>query len=133
MTTPYIPAQRGAPPAMNWRGYAACRGADPRLFFPDGANGGAPDDGVRAKRVCGNCPVRAACLDWALATGQELGVWGGTAAGERRAMRAARLRVQSPSGLPASAERHHESGQLDTRAHAELAEDLAQVIVDRVR
>lgn len=133
MTIPYIPAQRGAPPTSNWRGYAACRGADPRLFFPDSADGEAPDRGERAKRLCGGCPVRVACLDWALATGQELGVWGGTAAGERRAMRAARLRVQSRSGLPASAERHHEPGQLDPGRHAQLAEDLAQVEIDCVR
>lgn len=94
MAIPYIPAQRGgAPPAMDWRGYAACRRADPRLFFPVGDDLEALVQTERAKRVCGGCPVRAACLDWALATGRELGVWGGTAAGERRAMRAARLRV----------------------------------------
>jgi WhiB family transcriptional regulator, redox-sensing transcriptional regulator len=88
-TIPYIPAQRGGtPPPVDWRGYAACRHADPALFFPDGMTGDAQAD--RAKRVCADCPVRAACLDWALATGQELGVWGGTAAGERDALLAPR-------------------------------------------
>ncbi len=89
MTIPYIPAQRGsAPPAMSWRGYAACRNADPRIFFPAGDGWEALVQGERAKRVCGGCPVRAACLEWALTTGQELGVWGGTAAGEGGARRA---------------------------------------------
>lgn len=26
---------------------------------------------------CGGCPIRAACLEWALATDQRFGVWGG--------------------------------------------------------
>jgi len=95
MTVPYIPAQRGGPrpAALDWRGYAACRQADPRLFFPVGTDQDALVQGERAKQVCAACPVRAACLDWALATGQELGVWGGTAAGERRALRAAHPRI----------------------------------------
>jgi WhiB family transcriptional regulator, redox-sensing transcriptional regulator len=91
MNTLYIPAQRGGtPPRVDWREFAACRRADPALFFPVGTTPHAMAQADRAKRVCAECPVRAACLDWALATGQELGVWGGTAEGERRALRAAR-------------------------------------------
>jgi WhiB family transcriptional regulator, redox-sensing transcriptional regulator len=91
MSTFYIPAQRGgSPPPVDWRGYAACRRVDPRLFFPVGTTREAMAQTDRAKRVCANCPVQAPCLDWALATGQKLGVWGGTAEGERRVLRAAR-------------------------------------------
>ena len=91
MTIPYIPAQRGAaPPAADWRDYAACRHADPELFFPIGAAGAGLVQADRAKRVCAGCPVRTVCLDWALTTGQAIGVWGGTVPEERRAMRAQR-------------------------------------------
>jgi WhiB family redox-sensing transcriptional regulator len=91
MTIPYIPAQRGAAPsAADWRDYAACRHADPELFFPIGAAGAGLVQADRAKRVCAGCPVRTVCLDWALTTGQAIGIWGGTVPEERRAMRAQR-------------------------------------------
>src|SRR5262249_47187086 len=46
--------------------------ADPDLFFSE------DDDGItRAKRLCSLCPAQAACLDLALASGIEWGVWGG--------------------------------------------------------
>lgn len=94
MTTPYIPAQRrAAPVTADWRAYAACRRADPELFFPFGTGGAAAAQAERAKQVCAGCPVRTPCLDWALATGQEIGVWGGTAAEERRALRLQRARA----------------------------------------
>ena len=93
MTIPYIPAQRGsAGVTLDWRAYAACRRADPGLFFPSGTDAAALAQADRAKQVCGGCPVRAACLDWALASGLETGVWGGTTVGERRALRASHVR-----------------------------------------
>lgn len=71
--------------SAEWVSRAACRRADPELFFP------APDAVVSgaaaaAKAVCARCPVRAPCLAYALATGQQYGVWGGATEGERRAM-----------------------------------------------
>ena len=36
-----------------------------------------------AKRICRGCPVSATCLSWALADGQEAGIWGGLTEGER--------------------------------------------------
>jgi WhiB family transcriptional regulator, redox-sensing transcriptional regulator len=91
MTVPYIPAQRGTVPASaDWRDSAACRHADPGLFFPAGTAGQMIVQAERAKRVCAGCPVRAACLGWALTAGAQMGVWGGTTEGERRALRARR-------------------------------------------
>ena len=70
-----------AGPRENWRELAACRSAEPELFFPaEGAE--------RAKAVCGTCAVRRECLQFALATGQPYGVWGGMSAHERRVARA---------------------------------------------
>ena len=67
--------------------------ADPELFFPIGTAGPALLQLERAKQVCAGCQVRISCLDWALATGQDAGVWGGTGEDERRALR--RLRRAS--------------------------------------
>jgi WhiB family redox-sensing transcriptional regulator len=39
-----------------------------------------------AKDVCSRCPVRAECLAFALANGEEFGVWGGMDPDERFAL-----------------------------------------------
>ncbi|HLH57606.1 MAG TPA: WhiB family transcriptional regulator [Streptosporangiaceae bacterium] len=71
----------------DWRDQAACRNADPDLFFPISTMG----PGLRrindAKRVCAGCPVREPCLNWAVESGEDSGVWGGTTGEERRALR----------------------------------------------
>ncbi len=72
---------------MRWRDHAACRDEDPELFFPAGTRGPARAQIARAKTVCRRCPVSAQCLQWALDSGQDSGVWGGASATERRALR----------------------------------------------
>ncbi|WP_030741425.1 WhiB family transcriptional regulator [Streptomyces sp. NRRL S-31] len=81
----------------NWRDHAACRQEDPDLFFPIGTTGPAQVQTEQAKAVCGRCPVREQCLDWALDTDQSIGVWGGTTELERRALRR-RARSRPRSG-----------------------------------
>ena len=70
-----------------WRRDALCRDTDPNLFFPVGTTGFALMQIDRAKQVCEDCPVRAECLDYALETNQDSGIWGGTSEDERRALR----------------------------------------------
>jgi WhiB family redox-sensing transcriptional regulator len=72
----------------NWRRHAACRNADPELFFPEGAAGPTLETAEQAKRFCRTCHVRARCLDWALSHGAAFGIWGGRTQDERRAFRA---------------------------------------------
>ena len=67
-----------------WRDDAACRDADPDLFFPDGDARSARAKVKMAKLICRSCPVSTTCLSWALATGQEHGIWGGLTEDERR-------------------------------------------------
>ena len=62
-----------------WRDKAACRGADPDLFFPPEKGGKA--QARKAKAICAPCPVKAECL----AIAGPYGIWGGTAEGERGA------------------------------------------------
>ncbi|MGP3637228.1 WhiB family transcriptional regulator [Streptomyces sp. 24-1644] len=82
------------PVNTNWRGAAACKD-DPELFFPIGNTGPALLQIEEAKAVCRACPVMERCLRWALESGQEYGVWGGTDEDDRRSMkrRAARKRT----------------------------------------
>jgi WhiB family transcriptional regulator, redox-sensing transcriptional regulator len=74
----------------DWRDHAACRDTDPELFFPIGNAGPALVQVARAKQLCAACQARTPCLEWALATGQDAGVWGGTSEDERRALRRSR-------------------------------------------
>jgi len=71
----------------SWRETALCRDTDPELFFPVGTTGMALVQIDRAKQVCGECTARAACLDFALETNQDAGVWGGLSEEERRVIR----------------------------------------------
>ena len=45
-----------------------------------------------AKAVCAQCPVSGPCLEFALSTNQDSGVWGGTSEEERRTLRRQWLR-----------------------------------------
>ncbi|GAA2494074.1 WhiB family transcriptional regulator [Streptomyces gobitricini] len=84
----------------DWRQQAVCRDEDPDLFFPIGNTGPAVLQAEDAKAVCRRCPVREPCLEWALESGQEAGVWGATTEDERRALkrRRAARRVSQGAG-----------------------------------
>jgi len=85
----------------DWRALAACREAEPDLFFPVGSTGAALRQIEAAKAVCRACPSLDPCLEFALRTGQDAGVWGATSEDERRAIRRARRRAAG-SASPAS-------------------------------
>jgi WhiB family transcriptional regulator, redox-sensing transcriptional regulator len=72
---------------MNWRDRAACVGVDPELFFPTGDTGPALVQLEEAKSYCLRCEVAEPCLRWAIDSGQDTGVWGGTSEEERRALK----------------------------------------------
>jgi WhiB family transcriptional regulator, redox-sensing transcriptional regulator len=86
MVVTRLPAQRAAleEERRDWWQLAACREADPELFFPVTARGPGAGEIARAKAVCATCQVRRQCLQYALATHQVDGVWGGTTEDERR-------------------------------------------------
>jgi WhiB family transcriptional regulator, redox-sensing transcriptional regulator len=71
----------------DWRELAACRDSDPDLFFPVGTTGPAVDQIELAAAICASCNVREECLQYALETNQEAGVWGGFAEDDRRRLR----------------------------------------------
>ena len=85
----------------SWRGSAACRSVEPDLFFPIGTTGTALHHIAAAKAVCATCPVTSECLDFALETNQDSGVWGGTSEEERRQLRRARARARRVGVQPA--------------------------------
>ena len=74
---------------LEWMDDALCRGVNARLFYP---GQGETDVVNEAKAVCAECPVKDACLEYALANGEKFGIWGGLSERERRAIRRARWR-----------------------------------------
>lgn len=67
---------------LSWYEDAECKGKDGNLFYPE--RGG---DVKEALKICGQCPVRLACLDYALRERINHGIWGGTSERQRRKMR----------------------------------------------
>ena len=65
-----------------WQAQALCAQTGADFFFPE------PGSSVReAKRICGMCEMRSACLEYALANDERFGVWGGLSEKERLAIR----------------------------------------------
>ena len=66
---------------LSWRQRGACRGLDPSIFYP-----ASDEEAGEAKAICATCAVRELCLEYALATRERDGVWGGATERERRRM-----------------------------------------------
>lgn len=72
----------------DWRDQAVCSSEEvTQIFFPVGVTGQAAVQIEDAKAVCVECPVRQECLEYAITTNQEYGIWGGTSEEERRVLR----------------------------------------------
>lgn len=88
----------------SWRDDAACKGMDPELFHP---YRGAVRQHRRAVAVCAECPVRAECLEFAVANRLTEGIWGGLGGRERRRLYGYRVKRCARCGqeftLPPSA------------------------------
>nr|WP_308379306.1 WhiB family transcriptional regulator [Streptomyces sp. ISL-43] len=85
-----------------WQSRAACRDlGSTRFFHPAGERGEDREErDAAAKRVCAGCPVRTACLDYALRTREPFGVWGGLTEEERRALPRPSRAGRSPATAP---------------------------------
>lgn len=65
--------------SLPWMREAICAQTDPDAFYPE--KGGST---AEAKRVCMGCPVRGACLEYALTNNERFGIFGGKSERERR-------------------------------------------------
>lgn len=71
-----------AAPDLSWQEQALCAQTGSEFFFPE------PGSSVReAKRICGLCEIRSACLEYALDHDERFGVWGGLSEKERLSLR----------------------------------------------
>ena len=91
-----ISAQTDTDPGLDWRTQAACKGQDTAAFFPAGWDHDGIDEAVA---WCDRCPVRAKCLDAALAVempSTRHGIWGGLTPDERQRMRMSGVQLDNP-------------------------------------
>lgn len=79
---------------LSWQERAACAEYDTRVFFPP--QGG---DSATPKKICRQCPVREACLEYALVNTERFGIWGGLSEKERRHVRRTWRAARSQAAL----------------------------------
>ena len=78
---------------LTWMAKAACRGSDEVSFFNDHYNNNSKIKKIKeaeARALCGRCPVQPDCLEYAVVTVQQSGIWGGTDEDERIQIRRSR-------------------------------------------
>ena len=79
----------------DWVEDAQCRGEDVNVFHPvRGKNMKETQD--RAVAICEQCSVRQPCLEYAVKNIEEIGVWGGLTARQRRILRYKYIRGEWP-------------------------------------
>ncbi|MFZ3566989.1 WhiB family transcriptional regulator [Streptomyces sp. BH097] len=70
------------PAGPTWQDQALCAQTGAEFFFPE------PGSSVReAKTICGLCPIRQSCLEYALTHDERFGVWGGLSEKERHRLK----------------------------------------------
>ena len=77
-----------------WQDRAACKGPQAAIFFPPSHVERKDEREAReqrAKAICGECPVRQPCLDYALDIREQHGIWGGLNEVERKQLLAQRV------------------------------------------
>ena len=88
--------------AESWQHRAACRGQDAAYFFAPNYFERRSEKNAReavAKSFCARCPVRQECLEYALATREGHGIWGGLNEMERRRLLRERARRELTSAV----------------------------------
>lgn len=99
----------------NWRDDGHCDSSIGDSFFPDDESGQYRN--IRAiQKICGGCPVKEQCYEWAL-NHNVVGFWGGTTENDR-AMERRRLGIVLE---PEQYERH-----LEILANMELKPELVE-------
>jgi len=74
----------------SWMARGKCAVEPPETFFPSDGVGV-----IKARRICETCPVKEACLEYALANRVDHGVWGATSERQRRRILKERRRTRA--------------------------------------
>lgn len=78
------------PAAPGWQALGRCNPETAHLFYPPDHRERPAARAAReqaAKAICRRCPVLLTCREYALATGERHGIWGGLTEADRRRVR----------------------------------------------
>lgn len=76
-------AEKNLATPISWRMKGSCKGSDAWVFYPPPEDDSLAEE---AKAICLGCAVLKQCREFALATREKHGVWGGLTERERRRM-----------------------------------------------
>jgi WhiB family transcriptional regulator, redox-sensing transcriptional regulator len=107
---------------LSWRQHRACADLDTNMFFPIGLTTAALEQTTLAKSICQSCPVNNQCLEFALRTLQDYGIWGGRTEDERRVIRRTRRAAARRAAVAAKAAEEN-----STTSHSESINWLSVV------
>jgi len=71
------------PDKNGWKGKARCKGLPPTMFFPERGQMVPPS----VRKMCAACEVREECLEFAVLSNEQYGIWAGTSIKQRRRLR----------------------------------------------
>ena len=76
-----------------WKDQANCKNVDTNIFFPNDMGQIKPEKMSEALHYCHNCPVSDKCLDYAINSNIQVGIWGGMSTRARRQIAIERRKV----------------------------------------
>lgn len=94
-TKPRLPSYLEIPKFI-LEGTPACSNVDPELFYPQEIEITKTKvvtkyiNATAAKKICGDCPLKLKCLEYAL-NNEEIGIWGGTTEYQREELKGKRV------------------------------------------
>jgi WhiB family redox-sensing transcriptional regulator len=108
-----------------WRQHAACQNADPEAFFPGGKDITSTQAAIA---ICRRCPVRDACLQYAIEYDERHGIWGGLTPEQRDGMHR-----RAAQELPLLARDPDGTGSADRRFSTWLTRRTPHPTIDEMR
>lgn len=76
-----------------WKDDANCKNVDTNVFFPNDMGQINPEKMTEALLYCNNCSVSEQCLEYAINSNIQVGIWGGMSTRARRQIAAERRKV----------------------------------------
>lgn len=104
----------------DWSG-RACADVDPEIFFPDPGRPAHDGPTQVALACCARCPIRQECLDYALTTKQQYGIWGGKTEEQRKLLRPGARATAPPVARRRRLPRRPAVDPAEQRAHDEAS------------
>ena len=84
-----------------WKDQANCKNVDTNVFFPNDMGQIKPEKMTEALHYCYSCPVKEQCLEYAINSNIQVGIWGGMSTRARRQIAVERrkeMRTYVPHG-----------------------------------